>query len=64
MLNKLLSVPFFIFVVCMPLGLIVLLTIIPICSDIFAFYGEWSFKQWETKPKELLDRWEDDIYED
>lgn len=64
MLNKLLSLPFFIFVLCMPLGLILLLTVIPLCKYLFAVYGEWSFKQWEAKRDELLERWKDGIYED
>lgn len=52
MLNKLLSVPFFIFIMCMPLGVIFLLTMIPSFEAWLSMYGEWSFAQWE--------RWEDD----
>lgn len=64
MLNKLLSVPFFIFLMCMPLGIVLILTAIPPFEAWFGMYGEWSFKQWEKKRDELTERWDNGLDEE
>lgn len=60
MLNKLLTIPFFIFIFCVPLGIFCLLTMIQRLEAWVGMYGEWSFKQWEKKHVELDERWIDE----
>lgn len=47
MLNKILTIPFFIIFVGTPLGVLILLMMIPMVEACFGMYGEWSFKQWD-----------------
>ncbi len=49
MLGKILSIPFFVIMLCTPFGLLMLLANIPVVDEIGAIWGEWSFKQWENK---------------
>lgn len=47
MLNKILTIPFFLIMLILPLGILMLLMTIPYIEANFSMYGEWSFKQWE-----------------
>lgn len=56
MLNKILTIPFFIIFIGLPLGIVMLLMMIPMVETWLCMYGEWSFKQWEKK-RDKLGKW-------
>lgn len=56
--NRLLTIPFFIFLFIMPLGILLILS-----SLIPPFYGDWCFRQWEKKRDEedVIDFYEEEF---
>ena len=53
-MNKLLSLPFFVFLYCVPIGISFLLLMIPGLDYLITAYGDWSFRQWEKPDGEEI----------